>query len=93
MANALIATGFGMVNMAIPALISKKAQLEEQGIVLGVAGPVVSIANIPGPLLGGLIIDFGGLSAPFFISAYMLIISVGIGCRVYGECRLVNKSS
>ena len=93
MANALIATGFGTMNMAIPALIAKKAQLEEQGIVVGVAGPVVSIANIPGPLLGGLIIDFGGLSAPFFISAYMLITSVGIGCRVYGECRLVNKSS
>ena len=92
-ASALMAAGFGMVNTAIPALISKKTQLEEQGRVLGVAGSVVSIANIPGPLLGGLIIDFLGLSAPFLIAAFMLIISVILGCRVYGECRLVNQSS
>ncbi len=91
-ASALMATGFGMVNTAIPALISKKTQLEEQGRVLGVAGSVVSIANIPGPLLGGLIIDFLGLSAPFLIAAFMLIISVILGCRVYGECKLAIES-
>jgi len=91
-ASALMAVGFGMVNTAIPALISKKTQLEEQGRVLGVAGSVVSIANIPGPLLGGLIIDFLGLSAPFLIAAFMLIISVILGCRVYGECKLAIES-
>ncbi|KON33152.1 MAG: hypothetical protein AC479_05570 [miscellaneous Crenarchaeota group-6 archaeon AD8-1] len=91
-ASALMAVGFGMVNTTIPALISKKTQLEEQGRVLGVAGSVVSIANIPGPLLGGLIIDFLGLSAPFLIAAFMLIISVILGCRVYGECKLAIES-
>jgi predicted MFS family arabinose efflux permease len=86
--NALLAAGFGIMNTTIPALISKKAKFDEQGRFLGVASSVASIANIPGPLLGGLLVDFGGIVTPFLLSAFLLLISIGIGYRVYNQSQL-----
>jgi predicted MFS family arabinose efflux permease len=85
--NSLVAAGYGIINTTIPALISKKAKIDEQGKFLGVASSVASIANIPGPLFGGLIIDFGGIVAPFLISAIMLSMSFVLGCKVYKQCK------
>ncbi|UCD26028.1 MAG: MFS transporter, partial [Candidatus Bathyarchaeota archaeon] len=70
--NAVLAAGFGIINTSIPAFLSKRTSLDEQGSVLGIAGSVISIANIPGPLIIGLIYDFAGSFVPFFISAVML---------------------
>ncbi len=86
--NSLLAAGFGIMNTTIPAFISKKAKMNEQGRFLGVASSVASIANIPGPLLGGLIVDYGSIVAPFLISAFLLLLSFGISYRVYTQSQL-----
>jgi predicted MFS family arabinose efflux permease len=94
--NSLLAAGFGIMNATIPSFISKKAKLNEQGRFLGVAASIASIANIPGPLLGGLIVDYGGIVAPFLISALLLLLSFGISFRVYTQSqlnRIKDKSS
>jgi DHA1 family tetracycline resistance protein-like MFS transporter len=88
--NALLAAGFGIINTSVPAFLSKRTSLDEQGSILGIAGSVVSIANIPGPLIIGLIYDISGSFVPFFISAVMLATAFLLGCRVYSACKFLN---
>jgi DHA1 family tetracycline resistance protein-like MFS transporter len=90
LANAVLAAGFGIINTSIPAFLSKRTSLDEQGSILGVAGSVASIANIPGPLIIGLIYDIAGSFVPFFISAVMLATAFLIGCRVYSACKFLK---
>ena len=90
LANAVLAAGFGLINTSIPAFLSKRISLNEQGSILGIAGSVASIANIPGPLIIGLIYSIAGSFVPFFISAVMLIVAFLIGCRVYSACKFLK---
>lgn len=89
--NALVAAGFAIMNTTIPSLISKTAKPDEQGQFLGVAASVASISYIPGPLFGGLIVEFGGIVAPFLISAFLLLISVGISYKIFSQHQLTNQ--
>jgi len=90
LANSLLAAGFGIINTAIPAFLSKRISLNEQGKILGMATSVASIANIPGPLIIGAIYAFAGSFIPFFISAVMLAVSFLIGCKVYSACNFLK---
>jgi len=90
LANSLLAAGFGIINTAIPAFLSKRISLNEQGTILGIASSVASIANIPGPLIIGAIYAFAGSFIPFLISAVMLAASFLIGCKVYNACKFLN---
>jgi len=90
--NSLLAAGFGIINTSIPAFLSKRISIDEQGSILGVAGSVASIANIPGPLIIGLIYDFAGSFVPFLISAVMLTTAFLLGCRVYSACKSFKKT-
>ncbi len=88
--NALLAAGFGMINTSIPAFLSKRSSINEQGSILGIAGSVTSIANIPGPLIIGLVYDFAGSFVPFLLSAIMLTAAFLLGCKVYNACKFLN---
>jgi len=88
--NSLLAAGFGLINTSIPAFLSKKISLNEQGSVLGIAGSVASIANIPGPLIIGFIYAFAGSFVPFLISAVMLAVAFLISCRIYAACKFLK---
>jgi predicted MFS family arabinose efflux permease len=89
-ANSLLAAGFGIINTSIPAFLSKRSSLDEQGSILGITSSVASIANIPGPLIIGVIYDFTGSFVPFVISAVLLATAFLIGCRVYRACKFLN---
>ena len=88
--NALFAAGFGIINTSIPAFLSKRISINQQGSILGIAGSVTSIGNIPGPLIIGFVYAFAGSSIPFFISAVLLATASLVGCRVFRECKLLN---
>ncbi len=88
--NALLAAGFGMINTSIPAFLSKRSSHNEQGSILGIAGSVTSIANIPGPLIIGLIYDLAGSFVPFLLSGILLTAAFLLGCKVYNACKFLN---
>ena len=88
--NSLLAVGFGIINTSIPAFLSKRISLNEQGSILGAASSVASIANIPGPLVIGFIYAFAGSFVPFLISTVMLALAFLIGCRVYSACKFLK---
>jgi len=88
--NALLAAGFGIINTSIPAFLSKRISIDQQGSILGIAGSVSSVGNIPGPLIIGFVYAFAGSSVPFFISAVLLATASLIGCRIFRECKLLN---
>jgi len=90
LASSLFAAGFGIINTSIPAFLSKRSSLDEQGSILGITSSVASIANIPGPLIIGVIYDFTGSFVPFVISAVLLATAFLIGCRVYRACILIK---
>ena len=82
-ANALLAASYGLVNTAVPALLSKTSDINEQGSILGLAGSIASIASIPGPLIFGAIYDVTGSFIPFLISSIILFVAFIIGIKVY----------
>jgi len=82
----LIASGIGVMNTVIPGFISKRTSTLEQGTMLGTASSVSSIARVPGPLIGGAAFEFAGVVAPFLVSAALLVIAFGLGCRVFQVC-------
>jgi MFS family permease len=87
-ANSLLAAGFGMINTSIPAFLSKRTSSAEQGTVLGIVSSIASIANIPGPLIVGVVYDVAGYFIPFAFSSMVLVSAFLIGCRVYSACKL-----
>ena len=82
----MIASSIGTMNTAVPSFISKRTSASEQGGMLGVAQSMSSIARVPGPLIGGFVFEFAGLTAPFFLSATLLMVAFGLGCRVFQTC-------
>ncbi len=81
-----IAVGVGIINTAVPSLISFISPPDKQGSSLGINQAIGSIARIPGPVLSGLSTEFIGLSGSFFAGGLILIIPFLLGCRVFRIC-------
>ena len=78
-----MSAGFGIARTVVPTYISKITSATEQGSILGVAGSVSSIAQIPGPIIGGFLFEFAGQAAPFFASAAILFVAFVIALRIF----------
>ena len=89
--NGMLAAGFGLINTSIPAFLSKRSSKQDQGSILGAAGSIASISNVPGPLIIGLIYDLMGSFIPFLISSLMLILAFLIGCKVFGARKIQKE--
>jgi len=78
----IMVSGSGILQTAIPSFISKVALANERGGVLGIIQGVSSIARVPGPLIGSVIVEVAGVVAPFFFSAFILLIPTILGIRI-----------
>ena len=86
----IMVIGGGIVGTAVPSFISKKNPANEQGSMLGVTQSVSSIARVPGPLIAGFVSDFAGITAPFFVSSFLLLVASILGIRVYIKTKSPN---
>ncbi|MFW6110498.1 MAG: MFS transporter [Thermoproteota archaeon] len=85
-ANAMMATGVGIMRTVVPSFISKRTGVGEQGGALGMTQSVSSIARVPGPLVGGVFAEFGGLPAPFFLSTALLAVAFIVSWKACQIC-------
>jgi len=88
--NSLFTAGFAIINISIPAFLSKRTPFDKQGNILGIAASVTSIATIPGPLIIGLIYEITGSFVPFLISTIMLISAFFIASKAYNVYKFLK---
>ena len=74
--------GAGLIRPALNSLMIERSPAGESGAVLGVSASFVSLANAVAPLIGGLIFQSLGASAPFAIGglvmAGLLLVSIAV---------------
>ncbi len=69
------AAGVGLIIPSVPSLVSKKTPESEHGSVLGVVQSAASLGRVLGPLMGGLIYQYGGIQMPFFAASGLMLAS------------------
>ena len=74
-AGTLAAYGNGVIRPALTSLITQQAGRHEQGVVLGITQSLMSMASIVAPVLGGILIQRGMLTA----WAWAAAILAGVG--------------
>ncbi len=79
--GAIYSVGFAVVLPSLSSQVSQEAPDNRQGVVLGRFQSVGSMARITGPLVGGILYDYIGMSWPFFTAAALALIG-GIAANV-----------
>lgn len=74
----VIATGSGILNPSLQALLSRSASADEQGGTLGLGQSLSSLARVLGPLQGGILFERVGLVAPYWAGAVLMLVGVSL---------------
>jgi len=74
--------GAGLIRPGLNSLMVKTAGTGESGAVLGVSASVVSLADAVAPLIGGLVFQSLGASAPFALGAGLMLALLIIAWRL-----------
>jgi DHA1 family tetracycline resistance protein-like MFS transporter len=83
----MLAAGSGTMRTAIPSLLSRLTTSDKQGGILGVASSTLSIATVPGPLIGGFLFEVAGANAAFVGSSVILAVGLFFSFRVVQKIR------
>ena len=76
-----ISIGAGLIRPSINSLITQQVSEREYGQALGVSSSLVSAANACAPLIGGLIFQQVGATAPFLIGGVLMGVLVVISSK------------
>ena len=77
-----LALGMGAMQPSLNSLISRRAGVEEQGEVMGVAQSVASLSRVLGPLLAGALFAGLGRDSPFLCCMALVGAAALIGWRL-----------
>ena len=69
-----LSIGAGLIRPSLNTLLTHRVSQQEYGIVLGTSAALVSAANAAAPLLGGLIFQQQGATAPFLIGGGLMTV-------------------
>lgn len=72
----ILAVGTGILQPIIPTMISKRAEHNLQGSILGVNQSISALARVFGPLWGGFSFDYFGYQFPFLTGAFFTFITI-----------------
>lgn len=81
------AVGGGILQPAINSLITKQVPPSERGGILGISASFLSAANALAPLIGGLLFQIGGATAPFFLWAGIM------GVLFFASLALIKRNT
>ena len=88
----LIAFSLGLNNPSVTSLISKNADRDEQGGVLGVNQSFSSLGRVIGPLWAGFFFDRLGPGIPFLSAGVLILIASALSLRLYRQKLIESKS-
>ena len=77
-----LALGMGAMQPSLNSLISRRAGVEEQGEVMGVAQSVASLSRVLGPLLAGVLFAGLGRDSPFLCGTVLVVAAALISWRL-----------
>jgi DHA1 family tetracycline resistance protein-like MFS transporter len=77
-----LALGMGAMQPSLNSLISRRAGVEEQGEVMGVAQSVASLSRVLGPLIAGILFAGLGRDSPFLCGMVLVVAAALIGWRL-----------
>jgi len=67
-----LTVGAGLIRPALNTLMIRRVSPDERGAILGVSSSFVSAADAAAPLIGGLLFQTFGASAPFFVGGAVM---------------------
>jgi MFS family permease len=67
-----LSIGAGLIRPSLNSLMTKRVDKHEYGSILGTSSALVSAANAAAPLIGGLIFQQQGSTAPFLIGGVLM---------------------
>jgi multidrug resistance protein len=79
--TAVLSLGTALLGPALSSLVSQRTPADQQGTIMGVLNSYGSLGRILGPLLGGVVFDVLGHSAPFVISGFLFLLT-WLGCSM-----------
>jgi len=74
----VLAAGMGFNSPSITAMVSKLADTDDQGGILGLAQSLSSLGRVVGPAWGGYLYDTYGMSTPYVSAAMLMLIACAI---------------
>lgn len=77
--------GGGILHPGINSLITKRVAPHEAGSILGISAAFYSGANALAPLLGGLVFQVFGATAPFLSGGIIMALLLGVAWRLIKE--------
>jgi DHA1 family tetracycline resistance protein-like MFS transporter len=80
--NLLLAGGFGLLNPALNSLVSRQAEIDEQGGILGVSQSASSFARAGAPPVAGALFDAWGHNAPYVVGAVLMLLVLVLALRL-----------
>lgn len=89
----LLPVGTALLFPANSALVSHRAHRDELGLTLGVQQTFRGVASVLGPVWAGFAYQNLGPSVPFFVSAAIIAVVVGLALRVRVEAPAAARAS
>jgi DHA1 family tetracycline resistance protein-like MFS transporter len=74
-ALAVLAVGMGFNNPSLTSMVSKLADPDDQGGILGLASSIASLGRVVGPAWGGYLYDSYGMTTPYMSAAGLMMIA------------------
>ena len=74
-ALALLAAGMGFNTPSMTAMVSKLADPDDQGGILGLFSSISSLGRVVGPAWGGYLYDAYGMTTPYLSAAGLMVIA------------------
>ena len=71
----VLAVGMGFNNPSLSSMVSKLADPDDQGGILGLASSIASLGRVVGPAWGGYLYDAYGMTTPYVSAAALMFIA------------------
>ncbi|MBY0492744.1 MAG: MFS transporter [Cyanobacteria bacterium] len=71
----VMAVGMGFNNPSLSSMVSRLADPDDQGGILGLASSLASLGRVAGPALGGYVYDAYGMTTPYMSAAGLMAIA------------------